>query len=609
MSEATRHLPASLLVDGEPLFLAKDDKGAPLWRARQVVTQEGDPTVPRRVRYNDWSRGLGDSRGVFRGAVEHCAFAFLGLIGRILPAHAVTVITTNANGPVAAMEEVTVPARRILVGGGTNVVEVDPTTFGVTATATMPGGTVRSLQLFHNEVAIALGNTQQFFRRDATGAYLASTTTTGPGGDYRFASAFGLSGSSLARGHRNFWSKCDAANFHGVNGNWSVDYRVGDPNGNINQVFDHNRWDYVLKDEGLFSFDPENSEAANLLTDLRAFRSPENRQYAQWHDQLLICSFAGLYRYLQQGAARTAGAEEMELNEGVLADTFPTAAIGFGKWAFVAHFRASTNITYLVMHRRAREGDATFGVPLTASSVLFEFSGRCNAMRLVTVGSSPQLWFGMGGNVGVITLTRDGRPQTYQTANVTRVDFSPTDLGSPMTVKFARSIECVGRNVDAGRTVQWRARFDGGAWQPVGPAITSLTNTFAQRFWTPGTNDSGRVLQLAVELTNNSGSSPPEVRDAFLNYEERPILVDGAICVLRFRDFDAEGDIASRRTAREMREFVQGLLDGPPRTLVDPYGNTYRAAFAVFEGEPNFAYAGLAPQEAAELQIRRLDYT
>lgn len=608
MSE--RHPSNVVIVDGEPLFLAKNSQSnAPEWAPTRIATQEGDPTRPRRYRWNDWSRGLGDSRGAFKGAVEHSDFAFLGAVGRILPGHAISVIETNNDAAVVSFEEVTLPANRILVGGGTKVVEVNPATHAVATTQTFGAGTVGPMQLFNDQVAIPLGDSTQFYRRKADGTYAVSTTTSDVNGDYRYARCFGLSGSKLVRGYSNKWSVCAAADFYGTNGNWSADYPIGDPTGKINQVFAHNRWDYVLKDEGLYSFDQETSEEANLLTDLIAFKSGENRQFAHWHDQILLCSFAGLYRYLQQGAARTTGAEEMELNEGVLRNTFPTAAKGFGKWAFVAHYKASTNTTYIVMHRRAREGDATFGTPVTAVSVIYSFTGRCNAMHITSLGGTPELWFAKDTDVAWLELTRDGLPAAFQTGSTTRVDFAPTDLDSPFTAKYGRSVEVVGRNIAAGRAVQVKAAWDDAAAANVGAAITSLSTTFAQRFFTLGASDSGRVVQLSIELTNDDAANPAEVRDVALNYEERPLMTDGFSAVFRLRDFAEEGDFASRMTAKEQRDFLAARMTGTPVTITDAYGDTYVAALSSFEGQGDFAYRGDDPQELLKVLIRRLDYS
>lgn len=602
--------PCLIVGDDEPFFFAKDQQsGAPMWQPQQMPTQEGDPTKPRRKRWNDWSRGIGDSRGAFNGAVEHCENAFLGLIGRALPAHKINTVTLGHSAPICAIEEVTAPANRILCGGGTKISEINPSTYAVAATQTFGAGSVMSMQLFIDQVAIALGDSTQFYRRTAAGAYSVSTTTTDGSGDYRYARAFGLSGSDLVRGYGYKWSKCSAADFYGTNGNWTADYTIGDPTGKIEQVFCHNRWDYVLKDEGLYSFDKDTSQESNLLTDLKAFKSAENRAYAEWYDHVLVCTYAGLYRYIQQGAARPTGTEELEMNEGPLLNVYPTAVAAFGKWAYVALYKASSNTTYIAMMRRAREGDATLGAPLTITSIIDSFTGYCRVMRICTLSGSPELWYGRDVDVSYISLSRDGRPVTYRDSGTTKVWLSPTDLGSPMTVKYFRAVEVKGRNASAARTIQFKAAMDEGSLANVGSTITAFTNGFARRFWTRDSSDSGRVMQMYFEMVSNSTSTAPEVRDIILDYEERPEMVAGGVATLRFRDFDSEGDYSSRETAKQARERLESYLDGKPVNITDQYGDTWIGALSLYQGQTSWQYAGEMPQDMVQVAIRRLDYS
>ncbi len=618
----SRQATAVVTINGQPFFLAKDDKsGMPLWEKRESLTQEGDPTQHRRRHWNDWSRGIGDSRGVFQGALEHCEKAFLGLMGRALPGPAIATITTGNASDIVCFEEVTAPANRLLAGGGLKIHEIDPAAHTVSVTQTFGAGTVLSMQLFIDQVAIALGDATQFQRRSAAGAYSASTVTSDANGDYRYARAFGLSSEGdLTRGRGASWSKCAAADFYATNGNWTAEYSIGDASGKINQVFGHNRWDYVLKDEGLYSFDQVQSKESNLLTDLIAFRSAENRAFGRWYDPILLCSLAGLYRYVQQGAARTVGVEEQELNESVLVNAYPTAVTAFGKWAYVAWYRPANGKTYIVMHRRARNGDASFDSPLTAVSIIDDFTGYCRAMRICSLSGTPELYFARGGDVSYMVLTRDGRPAAYRTTGTTKIMFAPSDLDSPMTVKYFRGVEFAGRNAGGLGTFQWLAAMDGGAFNNVGAAVAGLTNNFGQSFWTLGANDSGRVVQLEVDIVNGSATAPTELRDVFLNYEERPIVVEGALAIFRLRDFDGEGDVSTRLTAKEQREALEAFLSAGPVTIVDPYGDTWTGAISSYlmvhirygdltvGGQGQSVFEGNQPQEQIQLVFRQLEY-
>lgn len=593
-------------INGLPFFLAKAKDGAPLWQYQQVQTQEGDPTLPRRRRINDWSRGLGDSRGVYQGAVEHCEYAFLGRMGRILPSHTINSVTSFVahSADITSIIEVTAPANRILVGGGTKVSEINPSTHTLSTSRTVSGGGVLSMCRYIDIVAIALGDSADFEYRNAAGSYAVNSISLK-------ARAFGISGEGdLARGYTYKWSKCSDPDFYSVGGNWSADYDIGDKSRMVTQVFGHNQFDYVLKEEGLYTFVQQNSKEANQLTDLIAFASAENRAYGRWSDWIMVCTTAGLYRYISQGAARPVGAEVHELSESVLQDTYPTAFVGNGVWAYEARYNATLDKTYLCMLRRSADGDATYGSPVVTNSIIDVFTGKCRAMHISSLTGSPELYYAKGASVAYIALTRDGKPSVFQTGNTTKVYMPPSDFGSPMTMKYFRELEIVGRNFAAGRTCQAKAAMDGGSYNNVGSALAALTANYGHVYWTRGTNDSGRVMQLEVDLANDSTSTPTEVRDIIIAYEERPILVDGAVATFRCRDGDAEEGIsAAYPTALATRQAIEALLDGAPVTLIDLDGNSYVCGFTAYEGEVAYERTGLPPQSDVKVQIRRLDYS
>jgi len=601
MTVATNRQPSGVvIIDGQPYFLAKNAKGAPSWLPRMFQGQEGDPATPRRFRWRDWSRGIGDSRGVFRGAVEYAENAYLGAPGRILPGPKITEIATANGATVMDIAEVTVPANAIIALGGTKAVEINPSTHAIASTNTLTG-TLLSAQLFDEQLAIAAGDSVDYYIRDSAGAYAQNSIA-------KKARAFGLSGSDLVRGYDNTWSKCSAANITSVD-NWSAELVIGDASGKVNQVFSHNRWDYVLKDEGLYTFDEDTSEESNVLTDLAEWKSAENRAIGRWLDLIFVCTLGGLYRYIQQGAARPVGIEEVSINENVLSGTYPTAFAALGKYGYEARYKASTDTTYICMLRRAIEGDASMGSPFTNLGVIDTFTGLCRAMRVSDLPSATELFYGAGANVRYFALSPDGLPSVYRDSGTITITLSPNDLGSPMTVKQFRGLELVGRNADAtGREITLKASMDGGGFNAVGAAITALSSTYAERFWTRGTNDSGRVIQLQIIMANDNTTAPIEVRDLILNYEERPEFTPGAVVGLRLRDFDQEGDVGTRATAREQREAIEALMDGAIVQVTDIWGRTYAARLSAFEGEPTETFRGEELQVDIAFALRELRY-
>ena len=601
---------ATMEIDGEIYFLAKSDQGAPIYRPRQYPTQEGDPTIPGRFRYNDWSHGMGDSRGLFRGAVEY-GLGFLGMPGRILPPPKINTISAGHDTAVTAFAVVTAPANRVISFGGRYAKEIDPSAHTVSTTNDFgAGASVLDACLFVDHVAIALGDSTAFQKRNASGAYAANTLT----GNLAYARAFGLSKTEdgvtgLVRGRGYRWSKCSAADFYGTDGNWSDEYDIGDPSANITQVGAYAGADYVLKEDGVYTFFAKSSAANNVLPALASFQSSENKRWFTKDNRLFICSYAGLYRMFHNGPARTVGMEEAEFNEGTLLDAYPTAGASFGKWSWTAYYIASTNTTYIVMGREARDGDATFGSPNTSICVIDSFTGKCNAMVIPSkVTSTPELWYGRETSVAYIKLTRDGRPSEYDTSATTRVLMSPTDFGSPMTVKYFKGIEGIFRNLAAGRAVTLKAKMDDGSENTVGSSITSATLRRASTYWTLGANDTGRTIQLIAEMSNDSASSPPEIRELFIEYEERPEMVGGFEAVLLFRDSEATDNVRTRMTAIEQRQAIEAILDGSPVTIVDPEGTSFTGAVFSVEGETNYQYDGNLPQQSLRIGVRALSY-
>jgi len=601
---SSRHPGGVVIFEDVPFFLAKDSKGVPQWSRISVPTQEGDPLRPRNWRWNDWSKGMGDSRGIFRGAVEYAENAYLGDMGRILPGPKPTAHSTANGATVTAIVEVTLPARRLLVFGGTTVKSLDSAhTVATDYTGPLPAAALDAC-LFVDQVAVAIGDSSDYFRRNASGTYSVNSIA------YK-ARTFGLSGNDLVRGTGTSWAKCSAADFYSSTGNWSALYTIGNQARNVNKVFGHQRWDYVLKDEGLYTFDQDNSDEILVLADLASFPSTENRGWGAWGDHLFVCSVAGLYRYLGQGVARTVGIEEAKLNEGTLINVYPTAHNAFGQTAYVAYYSSALDTTYLCLMRRAQDGDASFGSPYTVTSVIDTFTGLCRVIGPVSdISGAFRLYYSAGVNVRSIAVGQDGKPIAYRDSGTATIWFPPTDFGLPMTMKYFRSIEAIVRSLSAARNLQWKGRLDGGAAANVGAAITTTgTGVRVETFWTKDTSDAGRTLQLGAFIGLDSTTVAPEIREVIVNYEERPIQVAGARFSLRLRDQDTEGPVSTRKSAREMQDLLDSYLDGVIVDCTDAYGDSYACALSMDGGRADWQRRGDDINETIDLTLRRLDYS
>ena len=586
-------------INDEIFPIARDQNSRLTWVDQQIPTQEGDPLRPGMWKWRDWSRGMGDSRGAFRGSVEYAEGAYLGLMGRILPGHAVSQIETNCDADVKDIAEVNEPASRIVVCGGTKVVEVNPSTHAVADTETVSGDAVSMQYWDGDQLLIAVGDATDYYVRDNTGSYSQNSIS-------KKARAFGLGANGLlVRGYQNAWASCDAQEVTSVD-NWSTDYELGDPTRLVTQVFSHNRWDYVLKEEGLYTFDEETSKESNTLTDLENFAGTENRWVFKWYDHVFVCTHAGLYRYIQQGAARPVGIENLQLNESEMQNVWPTAGAAMGTQMYVAYTDGTS--TWIVAFRRGIDGDANFGAGYTATSVIDKFTGYCRAMRISDASGAPRLYYGAGGDLRHFGLTRDGRPATYRSTGSYTVRLSPTDFGNPFTLKQFVRAQVVARNVDATQTIQLQARMDGGSANNVGTAIAALSGTIGERSWTRGTNDAGRVMQLIVTGATDDAANPLEIREINVDYEERPEMVPGAIVGLVLRDGQGGGRAKTSSSAKALLETLQGHMDGPIVEVTDIYGRTYEARLSQYQGEVPWAYKGETPAWNVAVSIRELTY-
>jgi len=210
--------------------------------------------------------------------------------------------------------------------------------------------------------------------------------------------------------------------------------------------------------------------------------------------------------------------------------------------------------------------------------------------------------------VAWVQLSINGLPVAYRTSGTMEVELAPTDLGEPMTMKQFQSLEIIGRNAAAGKTIQMAADMDGAGYNNVGASVTALTAGYVKRSWTRNSNDAGRVIQLKATLTNDNATTPIEIRDIVCIYESRPIFVQGAVVGLQLRDFYSEADIADRRTADEARIAIEDLLDGALVEITDPWGDTYAARLAAYEGDPVEQMFGEELQVDIAFALRKLDY-
>ena len=396
-------------------------------------------------------------------------------------------------------------------------------------------------------------------------------------------------------------------------GEWGVEYEVGDDALAITSVFSHGQWDWVATDRGLLSFDA-NGEAVNVLNDLENMVSEKNRRVTSWGGHLLFSTIGGLYRVIPEGYTRTVGIEEVSLNHVRFGPSL--GALAFGRYLYEARPLADVDTPQpnetvaLLQYRLAEQGD-TAPSPYTAVGIVDVFQQvtvpNATTTMLVVQADGPELVYTAGHNLRRFSLLATGAPKPAERdetfANDPDDDNTATliyhgrptlaieggEYGTYNTPKFYRSVEIVSRG-DA----QLRVRAAGETLGEDGEAADGYNEfTFAE----PDDDDPGhRNMTLIVDLREVAADF--EIRSITVNFQERPEMEEGSVIAVRLRGTDAQ------RYAQKLA--LEALCDGPPITFVDPFGDEYLAFISRFEGDPQWQFAGHDPTPNVTLAVRRV---
>jgi hypothetical protein len=554
-----------VVVDGTPFFLAKDQNGLAEWEERWEPDREGDPAKPFRAPILTWHKGMGDSRGARPGAVHWSSNVYLGHEQVMLPGPQVLTITTALTSPIKALVDVGSGAsRRLIALGGRYASEINSSLSVATTFDFGSGWDVKQAIEYNGEVVIAMGDGVRWWRRNSSATYEQNNYGSTPPNEYRYADCFGITDDGwLARGRAHYWSKTINSNYFGGTGNWSAENPIGSPNRKILGVFAYNRWDYVLKQDGLYAFDPDIGQMVNELGDMAAYPATE-ANFFRWFNRLMLCLPSGLHRYVQSSASRNVGLEEVRLTTTLIPNAYPTAGAAYGGWAYVAYYDPDAAKTYITMFRQAEDGDSTTA-PFTPVCNIDEFNGRCNAMLMSDITGDPRLYYARGTDVSHVRLSRNGLPRYYRngTGNVT---FRPPDR-APHTRKRLTAIEIMTEGASATNTVTIEHSWDGSTWTADGTVTASGLTELAV-----SSNQEGYTLWLRITLNNQSATSPVSVTSIICQGHELPGARYVASAAFRLRDYDHEGPVQTRMTAQEQLEFLRARVGSSPVTVVTPYG-------------------------------------
>ena len=199
----------------------------------------------------------------------------------------------------------------------------------------------------------------------------------------------------------------------------------------------------------LFTLD-EDYIARPATPELASVRSANNCVHMRaWHGTMWVPHIRGLLNYRALGAngfvvtPATPGAWVTTANP---ARGLVTALAGDNRWLYAALYTPDGD-TYIMAGRESFADEQEHG--LLIWHPLAKIAGkRCNAMHLSGLRTNPTLWFGVGADVGYITLPRDGenplQDSNSRYATTGSIYFPAHSWSAPTTKKLWKSITVEG---------------------------------------------------------------------------------------------------------------------------------------------------------------------
>jgi len=353
---------------------------------------------------------------------------------------------------------------------------------------------------------------------------------------------------------------------------WGALYGVGDTGRDINSLIEWGRWLYIGKPDGLFSGDTD----GNLWNQIpEVIESASNcLRLEKWQGMLWAPTILGLYRYTGFNA-RTQGPEVVITNASAIRGGYFTAIAKAGHWAY-GGFKAQNGTTYILTSRLREAQEPGVGEVIWHGGIGIGFTSAFTITDMVTstVTSPPRLWVVLNGVfIYSYTLNKDGsiNPTDSNYASVadtqTNAYLSCIDLDSPGTPKAGHFVEVhtAGTLEATKKWVKVYANWDGGGWNQVSSTIETVSTTFTRLFWTAGSNDTGRSLQLRIMMQSDSTSARPEVERVTVNLIESPRREPAIRCGVKLAD-----NLDKKRSLKQMMTDIEALFSGTVYSLTDP---------------------------------------
>jgi len=576
--------PEVIVLNGERYAIARDKKGARLWREATVPVQPGGGE--KQVTFDTWHLGMGHSRLKQPGTYEYA----LG----INATHPNKITIGPEDGTLAAASGHTfyrlIEYQGYIYALGVTTADNDIYYVRINSSGaiaaqgeaeTNHGGPPGQCAVWENELYIPVtANTSLKVSSGALDTYVAGNACDAlhfcrVGRDL-WGVPLGDKGkiSKLPAGTSWTWGTNDTAPGDGTT--WGALYGVGDTGQGINSLHEWGRWLYVGKPDGLFGGDTDANQWNQIPEVIES--SSNCLRLAKWQGMLWAPSILGLYRHTGL-SSRTQGPEVLTTNASFVRGGYFTALAKAGHWIYGA-FKAQNNWTYLLTGRLREPNEPGAGEVIWHGAIgRFTTSYTVSDMLVSTITTPPRLW--MTFSAGVVAnylyyfiLNKDGSINPADSGYRSDIGGTPylysprIDLDSPGTPKAGHFIEVHTSGTleaDDKKYVRMDADWDGGGFNQVGANIDAVGTTFTRLFWTAGTNDTGRSLQLRTQMVSDANDARPVVERITVNLIESPRREPAIRCSVRLAD-----RLDKKRSLTQMKTDIEALLSGKTYTLTDP---------------------------------------
>jgi len=391
--------------------------------------------------------------------------------------------------------------------------------------------------------------------------------------------------------------KC-AANDTDVDGNWAGDYNVGQPGTKITKLVNVAGECGVGTTDGFYLWDTVSTSRQQLGL-LGGIADDENAKGTTVVGNLvLIPTVDGDWRWVAGGAVPFGP----DSNDGYVEVKGPSSIPRMLKHydhAFLGRYiyhACYDGTNYHIIYTKLNLND-----PTLARAKWDFLLTTTTAVKELHVDTERRLWFSYGNNVAFFTLSRGGAPTggNWGTASGSGNFYHPiTNMGTE-ALKRLRLVEIVTENIPANFNFSCSVYRDGATVESVGDAITS--NGVGECFWTAGTDDTAREIQLrpnwAAAAGFSASTTAPGIKKITLHAEALEEDADLIVCSVQL------GENAKEQKAIIDRHLNAGVLkatnalSGARETVV-----LYRRRYHTLEQRGNEP-----PISACELRFRRSD--